>query len=224
MKRRRKIEIQYPEQIPSYGDPIQYNSVYTFVKQGSSYVYPVSSDQQYSRDNYCMLPSAVTQMVLQAESLDLSTVSLPDVLNMFGLEYAPLTNAYADFNLTNRVALANSAFVPYVLQSGCSQGQECYGVGAIDKLTNSLSTLSSEWLANWGNTWDFSKNYNRPYVPWEESSSSGAPPSDMPFLCVVTQAPAGGYGAALVKKIVVNADGSWATTGPDIPVICPKLS
>ncbi len=40
---------------------------------------------------------------------------------------------------------------------------------------------------------------------------------------VLTSRPAGGYGPAAYRKIIVHPDGSWEPTGEEIPVIIPKL-
>jgi hypothetical protein len=43
------------------------------------------------------------------------------------------------------------------------------------------------------------------------------------ILAVLTIPPADGFGPAICRKLTINADGTWAAVGPEIPVIVPKM-
>lgn len=260
MKLRSKAEIQTSTHVPSYVHSstvtdcsedteyivklpdIIYNAEYKYLDTGEP------SLEDYSRDNYCIIPLIVPSMTLDNESV---TVGNPQAL--MGLLPKPSTKFGYNYNheiLTDGSLLLDTAVVLSAVSvkseriidifnldkcsCECTSGDYsdvCSIVndklfGPIDSVFIPLKNISDEYAVNWPSTWDMDTVYSSGRSPKKpgDSSSSLVPPvsGGAVFLCRIDVPPTGNGGTATVSVISVSGSGA-VQTGQTLTVNVPSI-
>lgn len=260
MKLRSSAEVQTSEQVPSYvhesivtycKDDTEHTVELPYIIYNAKYIYSdtgVPSLDDYSRDNYCIIPLIVPSMTLDNESVTVGNPQalmylLPKPSTKFGYNYNHEILTDGSLLLDTAVALSGVSvnlediidiFNLDKCSCECTSGDYsdvCSVVndklfGPIDSVFIPLKNISDEYAVNWPSTWDMDTVYSSGRSPKkpEDSSSSSVPPvsAGSVFLCRIDVPPTGNGGTATVSVISVSGSGA-VQTGQTLTVNVPSI-